>query len=394
MNRSLSILTYSSLYPNCVQQRHGIFVEQRLLHLLRDFPVTSRVVAPVPWFPFKGKRFGAYGTLAEVPARETRGGVDVYHPRYGVIPALSWRFSPLLMAAGTIGLLRRLHAAQPFDLIDAHFVYPDGAAASLLGRALGVPVAITARGSDLSLMPRYALPRRFIRQAGARADALITVCNALKDAWLELGVTEDKIHVLRNGVDLQKFSPVSGHELRERLGVGARRMLLSVGNLVELKGNHLTIAALAHLPDIVLVLVGEGPEEASLRKLAQQHGVAARVVFVGTVPQLALREYYSAADALVLASSREGWANVLLEAMACGTPVIASKVWGTPEVVAAPAAGVLLDERSPLGIVRAYQALFANLPSRAETRAYAAGFSWDETSRGQYELFQRMLRSV
>ena len=162
VNRSLSILTYSSLYPNCVQQRHGIFVEQRLLHLLHDFPVTSRVVAPVPWFPFKGKRFGAYGRMAEVPARETRGGVDVYHPRYGVIPALSWRFSPLLMAAGTIGLLRRLHAAQPFDLIDAHFVYPDGAAASLLGRALGVPVAITARGSDLSLMPRYALPRRFI----------------------------------------------------------------------------------------------------------------------------------------------------------------------------------------------------------------------------------------
>lgn len=110
---------------------------------------------------------------------------------------------------------------------------------------------------------------------------------------------------------------------------------------------------------------------------------------MGLVPQAELRNYYGAADALILASSREGWANVLLEAMACGTPVVATRVWGTPEVVAAPAAGVLIDDRSGPGIADGVRRLFENAPARADTRAYAENFSWQDTSRGQMEVFAR-----
>ena len=121
-------------------------------------------------------------------------------------------------------------------------------------------------------------------------------------------------------------------------------------------------------------------------------GVTERVRFLGAVDQKTLRSLYSGIDALVLASSREGWANVLLEAMACGTPAIASPIWGNPEVVAKPEAGILMTERSPKGIADAVLALFGpRMPTREATRAYAQAFSWDATTQGQIDLFRRVI---
>jgi glycosyltransferase involved in cell wall biosynthesis len=164
-----------------------------------------------------------------------------------------------------------------------------------------------------------------------------------------------------------------------------------VGGPIARKANDLTIRALAELPGHDLLLAGEGPERGALEALATGLGVGDRVRFLGRVPHHDLAETYSAADALVLASSREGWANVLLEAMACGTPVVASNVWGTPEVVAAPEAGQLMPERTPAGAAGAIKALFANLPDRAATRRYAEGFDWEPTIQGQLELFDRVI---
>ena len=386
----LDILTYTSLYPNSRQPRLGIFIEQRVRHLLDAFPVTSRVVAPVPWFPLSGEVFGQYGLYASVPRHEVMGEIPIWHPRYAVVPKLSWHISPMLMYQATRRLVAELHRQRPVAVIDAHFFYPDGVAAVMLGRELGVPVCVSARGSDITLMPDYRLPRRWILWAAHAADALVTVCAALRDRLVELGVDSRRITVLRNGVDLDRFKPVSAEPVRSRLGLDGR-VLLSVGNLIELKGHHLIIEALCALPDTSLVIVGDGPERAPLERLAARLGVQERVHFVGLVAQVDLRDYYSAADALVLASSREGWANVLLEAMACGTPVVATRVWGTPEVVASPAAGVLIDERTSHAIVAGINALLAAPPSREATRAYAESFSWADTSRGQYDLFQNMI---
>jgi teichuronic acid biosynthesis glycosyltransferase TuaC len=388
---TLDILVYTSLFPNAEQPRHGIFIEQRLRHLQASNPVGISVVAPVPWFPLKGQRYGDYGAMARVAATERRNGWLVHHPRYFVLPKLSWRVSPLLMYLTTIEAVRRLHAERRFDLIDAHFFYPDGVAAVMVGKALEIPVVITARGNDISLMPRYLMPRKFITWAASNASAMVTVCAALKEALIDLGADGRRIEVFRNGVDLERFQPSNGANVRRRLNIGGRKLLLSVGHLIERKGNHLTIEALQSLPDCVLALVGDGPEEKALRKLAQRYGVADRVRFVPPVPQNELKAFYSAADALVLASSREGWANVLLESMACGSPVVATSVWGTPEVVGSSAAGVLIDERSALGVADGINRLLANPPPRDSTRRYAESFSWADTSRGQYELFRRIL---
>ena len=385
---TLRLLTFTTLYPNAERPSHGVFVENRLRHLLASGAVETRVIAPVPWFPFRAARFGRYAAMARVPAVETRHGVRVAHPRYLLLPKIGMTLAPLfLFLAGRAAVREVLRDGYDFDMIDAHYFYPDGVAAALLGYAFGKPVSITARGTDINLIPDYALPRRMILWAGRRAARLIAVCVALKDRMVELGIDGEKIRVLRNGVDLAMFRPVDRASARARLGL-ARPTVLSVGLLIERKGHHLVIEAMASLPEAELLIAGDGPEEARLKALCRRLGVEARVRFLGAVPHEDLPAIYGAADALVLASSREGWPNVLLEAMACGTPVVATRVWGSPEVVADPAAGELVEERTAAAIAAGVRRLFARNPDRAATRRYAEGLSWDATTLGQLELFR------
>lgn len=388
----LRILTFTTLFPNAAQPAHGVFVENRLRQLLATGRVAARVVAPVPWFPFNGAGFGRYAAFARAPTSERRAGVAVEHPRYLVIPKLGMNVTPFTLAAAAKPVLRRIIDSDfDFDLIDAHYFYPDGVAAVLLARHFEKPVTITARGTDINLIPRYAIPRGMIRWAARRADGLVTVCQALKDALVELGVEAERIRVLRNGVDLAVFRPVERKEVRERCGVRGP-VLLSVGALIARKAHDLIIRALPELPDATLLIVGEGPEEETLRKLAERLEVADRVRLLGAQPHAELRDLYGAADVLVLPSSREGWANVLLEAMACGTPVVASNVWGTPEVVAQPEAGLLLESRTPEAIVKSVCAVLSDPPDRDRTRAYAERFTWDETSEGLLDLFAAIVK--
>jgi glycosyltransferase involved in cell wall biosynthesis len=386
----MRILTFSTLYPHAARPSHGIFVETRLRHLLAGGEVESRVVAPVPWFPSRNPRFGEYAIHAAAPREERRHGIQVLHPRYPVVPKIGMTLAPFLLALSVKPVIERVLAEYRFDLIDAHYFYPDGVAAVLLGRHFGKPVVITARGTDVNLIPRYRLPRAMIRWAARHTAGIITVARALKDDLVGAGVPAERIEVLRNGVDLRLFRPTDREAGRRSLGLG-RKTLLSVGGLVPRKAHDVVIRALRRLPEFDLIIIGDGPERSALGALAQESRVGDRVRFAGAVAQDELRQYYGAADALILASSREGWANVLLESMACGTPVVASNVGGTPEVVAAPEAGVMMAERTPEALADAVRGLFARYPDRGATRRYAEGFSWDATTEGQLQLFSRIV---
>jgi glycosyltransferase involved in cell wall biosynthesis len=299
---------------------------------------------------------------------------------------------PFLMAAGAFSTLRRLRAEGfEFDLIDAHYFYPDGVAALLLGKWFGRPVTITARGTDLNLYPRrFPLVRRMISYSARRAAASIAVSSALAETLRELGAAPERIHVLRNGVDLAIFRPVDRAAARGELGLSGP-VLVSVGHLIERKGHDLVVEALAMLPGCTLLVVGEGPQRTALSRLAVRLGVADRVRFLGEIAHERLPAIYGAADLLVLASSREGWPNVVLEAMACGTPVIASQVEGVPEMITSRDAGLILPERSAAAIAAAVEALLADSPSRAATRRHAEAFSWVATTQGQLRVFRAVL---
>jgi len=373
----LRLLTFSTLYPNPARPNHGVFVENRLRHLVAGGEVSSTVLAPVPWFPFRHP---------SVPRLESRHGMAVHHPRYPAPPGLGMYTAPAALLAAARRVLPALReAGLAFDAIDAHYLYPDGVAAIRLGRELGLPVVITARGSDTSQLPDHALPRRLIQEAIRQSAALIAVSAGLREGLLALGAPPEKVTVLRNGVDLEAFRLPS-----DRVP-NATRSLLSVGHLIPRKGHDLVIRSLTHLPGHHLVVVGEGPQREELEVLAQRLGVADRVRFAGPRPHAELRHFYGAADVMILASSREGWANVLLESMACGTPVVASPAWGSREAVSSPEAGIVLGETTPETIADAVRQLLAAPPTRSAVRAYAERFSWDETTRGQIALFREVL---
>ena len=393
MNRPLPrILTLTTLYPNPEQINHGIFVETRLRFLLASGQLSACVMAPVPWFPSTAACFGHYASFARVPATEQRQGISITHPRYALLPKIGMLVAPLLMALSLRATIARLiRSGEDFDLIDAHYFYPDGVAAMLLGKYFNKPVVITARGSDINLIAQRGLAKKMVVWAAKAASAVITVSQALKDEMIKLGVPSSQITPLRNGVDLTRFYPADRIAIRKTLEL-TRHTLLSVGSLTRHKGHELVIEALGLLPNVDLMIAGSGPEDARLRDLAVRLGVADRVRFVGPIPQPELFRYYNAADVMVLASSREGWANVLLEAMACGTPVIASDVGGSTEVVTSLDAGLMLPERTATAIAKAVQSLQNHGPTRSATRRYAERFSWDATTEGQLNLFKTILR--
>jgi teichuronic acid biosynthesis glycosyltransferase TuaC len=391
--RALKVLTFSTLFPSSVRPGHGIFVETRLRELLKSGEVESRVVAPVPWFPSAGPRWGDYAKFAATPVREQRNGIDVRHPRYLLLPKVGMTAAPLTLALGARAAVRQLiDEGFDFDLIDAHYFYPDGVAAALLGRWFGKPVVVTARGSDINLIGRHALPRRWMRWAARQAAASIGVSQALLERMAALGVVSPRQRMLRNGVDTDRFRvEAEPDSLRERLGASGGPLLLSVGNLVPLKGHDLVIEALVMLRErglqARLFIIGAGPLRGQLEAQRDALALGEHVRFLGALPQQELADWYAAADMLVLASEREGWPNVVLESMACGTPVVATGVGGIPEIIQGPQTGRIAGERTAAGLAEAVQSLWKAPPSREVVRRYASGFGWEATTKGQLALF-------
>ena len=387
----MRILTFTTLYPSEGRPQHGIFVETRLRKLVESGAVQSRVIAPSPWFPFMSPRFGRYSNFAQVPREEIRHGLQVEHPRYPLLPKIGMSSAPMWLFSAVLPLLRRqMREGRDFDLIDAHYFYPDGVAAVLLGRALGRPVVVTARGDDLDLIAHFAIPRRWICWAANHAEGLVTVSSGLQRRLTALGTAPGRVRMLRNGVDLAVFRPLDRDATRRALGL-SRPTLLAVANLVPKKRHRLIVDALPELSGVDLVIVGEGPERGAIEARAREHRVSNRVRLLGHIPQGRLPEIYSAADLLVLPSRREGWPNVLLESMACGTPVVVSDFPGVDDIVAAPEAGCILDESTPSRLAETIREVLAAPPARTATRRYAEQFDWRSTTEGQIRLFHEIL---
>jgi glycosyltransferase involved in cell wall biosynthesis len=392
----MRVLVFTSLYPNNIWPYNGVFVKERMTQFVRQEGCDVQVVAPVPYFP--ALKISHRWLYSQVCRHEVTEGLQVSHPRYFMIPKVGMALHGWLMFFSVIPTIKQIQKNFDFDVIDAHYVYPDGFAAVLLGLLFRKPVVVSARGSDINLFKDFPLIRRLLRYTLMKADGVIAVSQALKDAIRRLGVPGEKVAVIPNGVDPLKFSPLPKEESCKRLGLPDQKIILSVGRLTCNKGFDVLVRAFKILLEkfqacpLSLVIVGEGAFRKQLEEMISSAHLSQRVHLVGAVPHEELALWYNAADIFCLASSQEGYPNVLLESLACGTPVVATSVGGIPEIIHSDAIG-FLTERDEWDIAeKLCLALNKTWHSDAIVR-YAQEHTWNRVTRSVFGVFASVLNS-
>lgn len=378
------IVVLSSLFPSQAQPGAGLFVRERMFRVGARLPVS--VVSPRPWFPLQALlRRLRPGSRPPTAPFECQQGIDVWYPRFFAVPVVLRRWDGFAMALGALPRLRALKRQGRLDVLDAHFGYPDGYAARLLGRWLGVPVTVTLRGTE----PRHARQpalRRRLQAVFAGVDRVFSVSASLQAVAVELGVPVAKTRVIGNGVDLARFQPQDRAACRRALGLpDAARVLVTVGGLVERKGFHRVIEQLPALRERFgdlhyLVVGGPSPEGDWTERLQAQVAAAGLqdcVHFCGPVEPDRLARYLGAADLFVLATANEGWANVFLEAMACGLPVVTTRVGGNAEVVCRDDLGIVVPFGDSDALREAIAAALQRRWDPVAIRAWAQQNTWD-----------------
>jgi len=392
----VDLVVFSSLFPSAARPGAGLFIRERMFRVAQHRPLA--VVSPQPWFPGQALiRMLRPGYRPQAPVLEIQQGIRVYHPRFLSVPGLLRQFDGWSMALASARLMRRLRR-QGARLIDAHFAYPDGEAAIRLGRWLGLPVTITLRGTEVPHSRNPILRPRMAR-ALQQAARVFSVSDSLRQLALQLGVAADKAEVVGNGVDTTRFYPLDRQAARAELGIPRdARVLISVGGLVERKGMHRVIDCLPALidryPNLHYLIVGggspEGDNRADLDAQVKRLGLADRVRFLGNLPPDELKTPLSASDVFVLATRNEGWANVFLEAMACGLPVVTTDVGGNAEVVCRPELGTIVPFGDAAALQQALDSALGKDWNRTAILGYAQANQWDKRVAQLLRAFDRI----
>ncbi len=390
------ILVFCTLFPSSKRPNAGVFIRERMFRVGRHIPIT--VVSPIPWFPFQSLiRYWKPHFRPQPEHQEIQQGVRVYYPRFLSIPGFFKSADGFFMALACYRTLKKLK--DEFNLIDAHFAYPDGYAATLLGRWLKLPVSITLRGTEV---PLAKIPGRKKRMMKALFDAtrIFSVADSLKQHVVDLGADADKIRVVGNGVDVNKFFPLNRAKEKVHFQLPEdAKVLISVGALVDRKGFHRVIEVIPQLlekyPTLVyLVVGGESPEGNIKNRLVQQVndlGLEKQVRFLGALKPEELKKPLSSADVFVLSTANEGWANVFLEAMACGLPVVTTDVGGNKEVVCDDDLGMIVPFGDKQALADAVDKALGKPWDRESIVRYAKANAWDGRVEILLEEFNYMV---
>ena len=377
----MKILVLTSVFPNHKQPGLGVFVRERMFKVAEQCEL--KVVAPVAWFPLIHLLRKNY--RPPVAFHEIQNDIEVFHPKFFNIPRYFKFLDGFFFFLCSLYTLRTIRKTFDFDVIDAHFTYPDGFGAVLLGKYFRRPVTITVRGT-IRKFSRTASIRPLVKYALQNAAQVFAVCEDLRQAAIEAGGYPDNIEVIANGVDNAKFFRVDQASARQALQLDlTRKIIISVGGLTERKGFHRIIEQLPALrdkfPDILLIIVGgssvEGDNEVYLRKRVTELNLTDHVLFAGAQPHDQLYRWLNAADIFCLATSNEGWANVFLEAMACGLPVVTTAVGGNPEVICSDDLGILVPFGDSEALKTAIESALLRNWDRNKIVDYASENTWD-----------------
>ncbi len=371
------MLVFTLVFPNSGQPLHGTFVLERVRHLAAVADI--HVVAPIPWFrPYQGSNPPRIAPI-----------LSVRHPRFWYIPKLLPALRAFFLFLSSARDVRRLRASFDFDLIDAHFAYPDGFAAILLGRWFNRPVCITLRGTIVQ-WSRRPLGRLLCDWALQHAQQVIAVAQSLAERARKGGVPEYRIETIANGVDIERFRLRERAAARKSLGLPEDgQLLVSVGHISPRKGFQRVIRSLPRVvetcPEVRLAIVGgKGAEQdnsAELKALAQDLGLTDRILFPGAEVPDRVALWLAAADVFVLASDYEGCPNVVLEAMACGRPVVATKVGDIARMVPEFAGVLFNDPEDRMALAQSLISALSQNWDAQQIHHHVAARSWDDVAQ-------------
>jgi len=388
MRKKISVLTITSLFPNSKDAMHGIFVKERMSRVAKLCNV--KVIAPIPWFPLVRQ--------TKVPFREKIENLEVYHPKFFSFPGIFKSLDGLFFYLSTSNLAKKLNQKYDFDLIDTHFAYPDGVGSVFLAKMLKKPVALTIRGSDITALPKSLFRRIQIRWALKNSDQVISVCGALKDEAKNQGASADFV-IIPNGVDSKKFKPIDKFFARKKLNLPwDKKIVVAVGENFKCKGFFELVKSFEVMAktnnNLILVIVGFDKKSfKKLNRLVEELNLSSSVLLTGRKAHNEVLLYLNACDVYCLPSYREGWPNSVMEALSCGKPVVATSVFGIPDIIKSPVYGILIDKPGDIDkLASALKTALNKEWNSKKIRAYAKTMTWEKTAKQVYEVFQEIAK--
>jgi teichuronic acid biosynthesis glycosyltransferase TuaC len=379
------ILSITTVYPNSVEPGLGPFVKARLEHLAQYADI--KVIAPVPLIDYSRRKIGLLHSRAK-PLAGT-DSVEVLHP-YWLYPPSGTPLNIFFLCIRLLPLIFRLRRSFDFNMIDAHFGYPEGAAAALLASIFRVPFMVTLRGSE-TMFAAYPARRKWIQRSLRKAAAVIAVSENLRQFAIAEGAAAERVRTIPNGVDTDVFFARDRRRLREERGLIAdHKVIVSAGELIEAKGHHLVIQSVAKLvaadSSIRLLIVGKTGRggvdyESELRNLVGELGLESFVTFIGWVDKNGLADLFSVADVFCLASYTEGWPNVVHEALSCGAPVVVTAVGGARALVPDVQYGSVVPVKDVEALTAALAASLNKQWNRQAIAAWGQSRNWTHVAR-------------
>lgn len=390
----MKILSVCHFFPNRVRPHSGIFVKERLKSVAMRENVNLSVVAPVPSFPSMNL-IPKYQGLETLEQRETIDGLEVFHPRYFMIPKFFKSLDAKFFESSFTRFLEENPACSKSDIFDFHWTYPDAIGGLESARKFGKKTVVTVRGNEALYYFDKSKMRKVLQQRLSEFDHVIAVSSDLQRKIMsEYNVQPSKISVIPNGIDSGKFYLIDRDESLRICDRGiSRQFILTVSRLSGEKGLEFLLKAFSDLnrPDLDLIIIGDGPLKKQLTAMCQSHNIADRVIFKGEMRHDKLLAWYNAADLFCLPSLREGCPNVVIEALACGTPVVASNVGGIPDLVTSDNCGYLVPPADSEALSKALErALAADWNSKVIASVGSAR-SWEQVAESVIDVFERIL---
>jgi len=388
----MNLLLVTNLFPTPVDPERGVFTLQLVKRLKKLCNVT--VVCPLPYFPKLSvlSKLDKWYQFALVPAEYEIEGIKVYSPKYPLIPKLSESRHAFLMSLGIKSFIHRLNRKIKFDAINSHWLFPDSCAVDSAVSSLGIPHIPTGLGCDVNHDIYDKNKGPVILKTLNNSAAITVVSNALKNELVGSGIAKNKITVIPNGVDIDNFRPLVKSACRKQLGLQLTEpMVLYVGRLSEEKNVESLIVATGKVihgnHPFQLYIVGDGPLMPDLKELSHSLNIEDNVHFAGKVDHALISTWMGATDYFSLPSLREGCPNVILEALGCGRPVIASRVGAIPDIVNNDT-GLLFTPEDIDEISSAIIQAFNRKWDETTISESIKNLSWEHAARKYYDVFK------